>query len=197
MAGTARMTGESESGLSTRAGLPEPLRILLKKYPRGKWESHPNFVRLTRFWLDRHRSFRRTLGQLQEVMVRHRSGALSDSEMGAQVSRLAGSLFTALDSHHRIEEHHYFPKLVEREPALAEGIRLLDEDHAQMERALSDLARRANTMLAALADGPAREEAADFEKALAAFTRLLNRHLTDEEDLVVPVVLEHGSLISG
>jgi len=191
------MSGEEGSGLATRAGLPEALRALLRKYPRAKWESHPNFGRLTQFWLDRHRSFRRTLGQLREVMAGHRAGMISHSEMGAQVSRLAGGLFTALDSHHRIEEHHYFPKLVEREPALAEGIRLLDEDHDQMEHALSDLARRANTMLAALADGPATEEAADFEKALAAFTRLLNRHLTDEEDLVVPVVLEHGSLISG
>ncbi len=55
-----------ELALAVRAGLPDPLRLLVERYPRIGWEAHPNFTLLTRFWLDRHLGFRRMQGMLAE-----------------------------------------------------------------------------------------------------------------------------------
>ena len=53
-----------ELALAARAGLPDPLRVLVEQYPRPGWEAHPHFTALTRFWLDRHIGFRRMQGLL-------------------------------------------------------------------------------------------------------------------------------------
>ena len=40
--------------LEHRAGLPEPLRLLLDTHPRESWKAHPDFHGLVSFWLERH-----------------------------------------------------------------------------------------------------------------------------------------------
>lgn len=51
--------------LMQRDGLPDPLRALIKAFPRDGWEENPNYSRLIAFWLDRHMMFRRLLDQME------------------------------------------------------------------------------------------------------------------------------------
>ncbi len=175
-----------ELDLSTRPGLPEHLRALVIKHPRAGWAAHPNFGPLTRFWLDRHLMFRR-LGE----QMRLDAQALLDRDMEARafqsrLSRFGGMLVNQLHEHHHIEDEHYFPALQRREVKLKRGFEMLDKDHDAMDGLLHAFATAANE---ALRDPAA---AGRFLDALGSFEAMLNRHLIDEEEIVVPVLLEHG-----
>jgi hypothetical protein len=168
------------------------LRVLLEKHPRPGWEAHPEFDALTRFWLDRHLMFRR----LQASMVEETQGFLDHSAapraFGGRLSRLAGLYLNELHGHHQIEDMHYFPALRAQDARLGTGFDLLDRDHHDLDGGLHELAERANAVLRALDDPTGGHDAAGrLLGALEGFSTFLDRHLTDEEDLIVPVILEY------
>lgn len=178
--------------LAARSGLPDALRVLAERYPRPGWEAHPEFNALTRFWLDRHLMFRR----LQDMLVTETQGALDRKadprRSAASISRLAGLYLNELEGHHRIEDGHYFPLLRAQDPRLVAGFDLLDADHHALHEGLETLAARANAALRGLAAKPADlTPSGALLTDLERFGRLLDRHLTDEEELIVPVILEH------
>lgn len=176
--------------LDVRTGLPETLRALLDACPRIGWTDHPNFEGLTRFWLERHLMFRQVLDRMLAVTDTLADGGAPDVG-SVQIYRLAELLLGELHGHHRIEDGHYFPELRRLAPALALGFDLLDRDHLALDRALGDFATDTNAVLQSLRAGD-RGQAPRYRDALVQFRRLLDRHLEDEEDLVVPVLLKHG-----
>jgi len=75
---------------------------------------------------------------------------------------------------------------------LEAGFDLLDFDHHALDAGLNALTVAANDVLRTLGtDARALEPSARLKRKLDAFGRFLDRHLTDEEELVVPVILEH------
>lgn len=179
--------------LATRPGLPDALRVLVERYPREGWEAHPAFDGLTRFWLDRHLMFRsaqaRLIGDARGFLDRTRDPRRFASEL----NRLAGFFVGELHAHHNIEDVHYFPLLAAKEPRLERGFALLDADHHAIDPELDRLTRQTQAVLRALAStDTAGTETAALLATLERFARLLDRHLTDEEEIVVPVVLHHG-----
>ncbi|NQW15199.1 MAG: hemerythrin domain-containing protein [Rhodobacter sp.] len=177
--------------LTTRTGLPEHLRVLAELYPRTGWESHGNFNDLTRFWLDRHLMFRDVIAKLQTETM----GFLDQptDRYGAILQRYTGFFLNQLHSHHGIEDQHYFPALIALDARIAPGFELLDGDHKALDGHINGLAERTNAVLAALNQGQAAKTEADaLLTAQQAFERFLNRHLSDEEELVVPLILEYG-----
>lgn len=177
--------------LEHRTGLPDALRLLVAEYPREIWETHPNFDGLTRFWLDRHLAFRQLLPMLQG---RARDIVERDVEPNPQaLVQIAGGLLNDLHGHHQIEDYHYFPKLSKAEPRLQHGFKLLDADHHVLDGHIRALADRTNAVLQAISTGkPPREGAARLDEALTPFETFLDRHLSDEEEIVVPVILHHA-----
>jgi iron-sulfur cluster repair protein YtfE (RIC family) len=185
--------------LERRRGLPEALQVLLRDYPRPLWESHRNFDGLTRFWLDRHLMFRDLLGRLSAEnagFLDRRSPARTHA---ARTARYAGFLLNELHGHHHVEDNHYFPVLSGLEPRIARGFDLLDADHKALEGHLHGLADETNALLRAIealsGAGPeaaAHKAAGALQTRLEGFGRFLDRHLTDEEELVVPVILHHA-----
>ncbi|MEO0999030.1 MAG: hemerythrin domain-containing protein [Pseudomonadota bacterium] len=179
--------------LDRRAGLPDALRILLEKFPRAEWEGHGNFNAMTRFWLDRHLMFRRALARLETSSQEFLDRELEAAAFGQEFARVGSFFLQELHTHHHVEDAHYFPRLAAHEPRLARGFEILDADHHALEAALGGFAEDANALLARLDDpAAAREATGPVEARLATLHRFLDRHLTDEEEIVVPLVLEHA-----
>lgn len=184
------------TALAARTGLPEDLKLLLGAYPRRLWEEHPNFGPMTRFYLDRHAMFREAL----EVMGRQTQEAL-DRRLDPQAYarnfvRVANFFLGELTAHHQIEDHHFFPALARMEPRLARGFDMLETDHVAIHAALERFQEDANAMLRALAEAgketTGRKILGGMEAELGDLGALLDRHLTDEEDLVAPIILDKG-----
>lgn len=183
----------ARSDLSNRAGLPDALHVLLNDYPRDLWESHRNFDGLTRFWLERHLMFRRTLTQWQQETHSFLDKNRDPRAHGQMTARIGGFLINELHGHHQIEDAHYFPVLSAAEARLARGFDLLDADHHMLDAELQALCEAANAHLRNLAQGQdASGSAGAMLARLNGFEQFLNRHLLDEEDLVVPVILHHA-----
>lgn len=181
-----------ELALATRHGLPDALRVLVDRYPRGTWEAHPYFTAMTRFWLDRHLGFRRMqgmlIGETQGFLDRDRE----PRRYAHGLARLAGMFLNDLHGHHGIEDHHYFPLLKTLDARLERGFELLDADHHALDGEIHAMAEATNRVLAAVrSDRPAEAAAEALRGRLAVFERFLDRHLTDEEEIVVPVILDN------
>ena len=179
--------------LDQRVTLPDSLRVLLAELPRTDWERHENFGGLTQFWLKRHLMFR----QLSEMLISEaqafRDKQVTAADYAPRLSQLAGLFLGQLDAHHRMEDAHYFPQLSRLEPRLAAGFEILDRDHVVLEGGLHGLVAATNAVLREIQTGrDGQDPAAALETALSALAHLLERHLTDEEDLVVPVILKNG-----
>ena len=179
------MKTSDQDALHLRSGLPDALRVLVAQYPRPTWEGHPNFGELVRFWLERHVMFR----QLTDVL-RSDVEALLDKSVGFEtyaprLSRYGGMLLNQLHGHHQIEDSHYFPQLVQIDQRLERGFELLETDHEAMDALLQDFAAGANAVLQG-------GEAGVFRDRLLAFEKMLDRHLVDEEEIIVPVILDSG-----
>ena len=178
--------------LATRERLPDALRILVEKYPRAGWEGHPHFSELTRCWLDMHLGFRRMQGLLMAETEGFLDRAREPEAYARGLVRVAGQYLNGLHGHHNIEDHHYFPMLKALDARIASGFDLLDADHQAMDGAIHELAEATNAVLLAVrAATPAEAAAEVLRLRLGGFGRMLDRHLTDEEELVVPVILDN------
>ncbi len=186
------MTDDENRALERREGLPDALRVLVAELPRGTWEAHPNFSPLTRFWLERHLMFRDLLARLQGDTRAFLDDRAEARDYGRQTARLAQFLLQELHGHHSIEDHHYFPVLQGLDPRLEKGFVLLDADHHALDGHMNDLARDTNAMLEGLSGSDPKEGAGRLDTHLSQFGAFIDRHLTDEEDLVVPVILNYA-----
>jgi iron-sulfur cluster repair protein YtfE (RIC family) len=178
--------------LEHRKGLPDALRVLLETLPRSGWENHPNFDGLIRFWLDRHLMFRDVLGRLRQGSALYLDRQTDPRRHAAETARYAGFLLNELHGHHAIEDHHYFPALIGLDKRLVRGFELLDSDHHALDGHIHRMAETTNAFLGRLGEADERDRAAALAAALVRFETFLDRHLTDEEDLVVPVLLTYA-----
>lgn len=182
----------TDDALGQRSGLPAALQILLQDYPRDLWQGHGAFDGLTRFWMERHLGFRDLLGTLTADTRAYLDRSLEGPSHARRLARLGNMLVDGLHGHHGVEDAHYFPMLAGLEPRLARGFDLLDADHQALDGHLHGLTQAANAHLGALGQGAGQGEAGALLATLETFATFLDRHLTDEEDLVVPVILHHG-----
>ena len=176
--------------LETRTGLPDALRVLVEEIPRETWEAHPNFGGMVQFWLERHLMFRRLLDTLETDLQAVTNKDMSGPHYAQRLSRFGGMLLNQLHGHHQIEDMHYFPQLVRLDARIEQGFDLLEADHGAMDGLLNGMAEAANAVLQA---GPeAHREIGAFEQTLSGFGKMLDRHLIDEEEIIVPVILKTG-----
>ena len=74
------------------------------------------------------------------------------------------------------------------------GLDILEADHVELSGHLDALVGDANSVLASVeAEGPELfAKAGKLLNTLDEITDFLDRHLADEEDLIVPILLHHG-----
>lgn len=189
------MTRSDDShDLLTRTGLPDDLRLLHAQYPRGEWQRHDNIHGMAGFWLQRHDMFREMGKMLTGGIGDYREGR-TDAQGFARffVPRL-NHFLGHLDGHHNVEDQHYFPVFAQAEPRLARGFDILDSDHHMIHEALERNAEAANSFLRALEQDTDRQRFAadDYARENDRLIAMLARHLDDEEDLIIPLILDRG-----
>lgn len=180
--------------LPDRQSLPEDLKFLLHQFPRGTWRRHVNIRGMATMWLQRHAMFRELGGLLAETVQGHRDGRIGAYEFAQEFVPRLQFFLSELEGHHSVEDNYYFPTFVRAEPRLAPGFEILDRDHHQIHEALERNAKAANIFIQSLKKDPdsrrfAAESYADENAMLVA---MLTRHLDDEEDLIIPLILDHG-----
>jgi iron-sulfur cluster repair protein YtfE (RIC family) len=183
-----------ELRLDLRHGLPDALRVLLAEYPRDGWAADHNFQGLVSFWLERHMLFRRLLGLMQADTESLLDRTMGRTQFSSKLGRLGGMFVNDLHGHHQIEDQHYFPVLAAKETSIAKGFEILDRDHHAIDGHLAGFVASAKSVLQNHVDRRGLQDAAGvFHGDLLRLGGFLNRHLIDEEELIVPIILRHGA----
>ncbi len=180
--------------LAHRSGWPDDLRVLLARFPREQWTGHANLGEMARFWLSRHDMFRELATMIQTIETQFRAGTLPAAEFPRQLVPRLQFLLSQLNVHHQIEDLHYFPIFRAAETRLARGFDVLEGDHHAIHADMAATADTANALLRALAgEADILHRCGDnYAAASSALIKGLIRHLDDEEDLIVPLILERG-----
>ena len=174
-------------------GLPDEMRLLLDAYPRDSWAAHPGFREKTRQWLGAHRMFRQMAERIRRDAEGYLDSQLAPEDYAGRLSRVGGSLVGSLHGHHGWEDHSYFPELSAADPRFNAGLDVLEQDHADLDRVLDKFTRTANRAikLIQLDEAQARDEIGQLHGLAETIEAFLARHLTDEEELAVPIILHH------
>lgn len=180
--------------LDTRTGWPKSLRVLLDQYPREIWQGHANLGDMAQFWLERHDMFRELGRSLTAATGEFREGLIAPAQFQPWFAPRLQFFLQQLNTHHHIEDHHYFPILRAADARLAQGFDVLDRDHHVIHDEILRAADAANAMLRAMSgDADAvRRAGDDYAGINAKLVAGLVRHLSDEEDLIIPLILDRG-----
>ena len=158
--------------LSNRQTLPDDMRLLLTQYPRDAWPDHPNFAASIQNWMDKSRA---------------------PDDFAGRLSVYGNLLVRNLHGHHSWEDRSFFPELSAADARFDHGLDMLEADHGVLDEVLDRFTRVGNrvTKLLQLDEVQARDEAGLLLDIAVEIESYLSRHLTDEEDLVVPILLHH------
>ncbi len=183
-----------------RSGWPEDLRVLVARYPReqsGRPRQSPARWRGSVLLASATCSANWPL-MIAAIEAQHRSGDLSPGLDSSAPSwrRGCNSCFGRLGVHHQIEDLHYFP-IFRAEEQLARGFDVLEGDHHAIHADMAATAETANALLRALSANLGDKDALkrcgdDYAAASGGLIKGLVRHLDDEEDLIVPLILACG-----
>ncbi len=188
------MTAPANFLLLERDGLPDDLRWLVQKYPRENWQGHANVHGLANMWLSRHDMFRELGGMLTNGIGDYREGRLTAPDFARWFAPRLNHFLGHLDGHHNVEDYQYFPAFAKAEPLLKRGFEILDADHHTIHEGLERNAETANAFIRTLEEGEDRQRfAADaYANENSRLIAMLRRHLADEEDLIIPLILDRG-----
>lgn len=179
--------------IDLRAPFDRDTAILLADYPRDEWESHGNFAKSTKGWLNAHAGFR-AIGEYLQVNAEHwLDNNMSNDDFANEFGYYGNVLFQNLHGHHTWEDRNFFPEIFATEPKAERAIDLLEQDHETLDVVLDEIRKRGNRaiQLAVLDDTQMRDEVAPLRDAVEDLNALLARHLTDEEESIVPILLHY------
>lgn len=173
--------------------MPSDMQRLLDAYPRDTWEAHPGFREKTRNWLGAHRMFRRLAALVRTDTEGFLDGTMDARTYSDRLWHRGGRLVGNLHGHHGWEDHSYFPELSAADPRFDAGLAILEKDHETMNHVLDAFSRSADRAisLSRLDAAKARNEAGRLHEHAQTIEAFLNRHLADEEELAVPIILHH------
>ncbi len=180
--------------LESRTGWPPELRLVLDRYPRAVWPEHANLGELARFWLQIHDGFRDMARTLGGATLDLREGQVTHDRFRSWFAPRLRMFLHHLEGHHQIEDFQFFPRFGAAEPRLLTGFAVLESDHGVIHEAMDKLVETANGFLNVPVNNsdPLRRSGDRYADASDRLMRLLTRHLDDEEDLIVPLILERG-----
>jgi hemerythrin-like domain-containing protein len=184
--------------LDTRAGWPADLRLLIDRYPRETWTGHANLGAMAQFWLSRHDMFRDIAGALEQATAAFRDGSASTQDFRAWFAPRLQFFLQQLNAHHQVEDLHFFPVFQAAEARLAHGFTVLETDHQTIHGSIDTTVEAANALLRTPVNDDAMRGAGErYAAASEVLLRQLRTHLGDEEDLIVPLILDRTEAALG
>ncbi len=176
-----------------RDGLPSELQTLLADYPRDAWETHPNFAEAIEHWLGAHLYFKRMGAILTKETQLFLDDKRSTREFGARIGHYGNEIIQHLHNHHHWEDHTFFPEISAADKRFDIGLDMLETDHTDMDVLLDRFTTAGNTAIKSAQNDPpkAYDAAGKLLSSTQAIQTFLDRHLEDEEDLIVPILLHH------
>jgi hypothetical protein len=176
--------------IETRSGLDNDLRKLLFAIPPNEWPEHINYDGTAAFWQAVHRSLLTESGALTsglEQLTDMQPGDMQRGLLMNDMRHLGRHLLGHAYMHHHVEDNHYFPRFIERFPQLAKPIELLDSDHRVLEETLGSIGRHIEGFNTGKTG---RDEIGAALGDARKLDHILKRHLADEEDIVIPALLQ-------
>lgn len=179
--------------LASRQALPQDMGLLLRDYPRDAWPDHPNFARSIQNWMGAHQMFRQLGDVTRSETEMYLDRARDANDFAGRLSVYGNLLVRNLHGHHTWEDRAFFPELAAADSRFEHGLEMLESDHEVLDDVLERFTRAGNRVvkLVQLDEAQARDEAGDVLKIATEIEGYLARHLADEEDLVVPIILHH------
>jgi hemerythrin-like domain-containing protein len=159
--------------------------FLYNKLPPDKWFG-ADYAYKTSGWLKVHTNIRKRQRILVQISEAYISGEFDWSEYRSQILKRINMHVLKLHQHHEVEDEGFFPEFVSMYPKLAPAFEILGHDHEYLNELLDKLQIQ-NDMLAR-SEVEDKALAEELHKTLVAVTDLLQQHLTDEEDLVIPIL---------
>lgn len=182
--------------------MPDAALFLAGAYPRADRAQHRDLCSTGRAWLGNHRYFRDAIVRLDGTLAALDPFGLNTRSFSDDVSLQVQRLLGGLSGHHRVEDDHYFPAFRAAEPRLGTGFDVLDADHHFIHGAIVCLSETAVRVINEFAGpvptlGAARGHLRDdFLDEVRRFGAAMTRHLDDEEDLVIPFLLQRNGAAS-
>lgn len=172
--------------------LPQEMRTLLHDYPRDAWPDHPHFARSIQNWLGAHQMFRDLGNHIETQTQRMLDKDIDEDRYLNTLNRYGTALIQNLHGHHSWEDQSYFPELSRADPRFDRGLDVLESDHDMLDKVLDDFTRTLVRAIHVTQDADAlTSDCATILGHADVINRFLSRHLADEEDLVVPILLHH------
>ena len=173
--------------------MPGAMRLLLDAYPRDSWDAHPGFKENTRHWLGAHQMFRRLAQLVRTDAETYLDQNIAADDYAGRLSYYGGALVGNLHGHHGWEDYNFFPELSAADPRFDAGLEILEKDHADLDQVLNSFTLTANRAIKLfhLDEQQARDEVGALRGTAQVIEAFLQRHLTDEEELAVPIILHH------
>lgn len=153
--------------------------------PPDDW-FNPDYAYKTSTWLTMHARIQQRQRRLQQASDAYQDHRLDWAAYKTQTLRQLTSHIDHLHGHHGIEDGQYFPRFVKNYPQLAAGFAILDHDHHRLNAALNTLQQSARTLHRSELED--QQLAETLHQQLSQVGVLLSRHLSDEEDLVIPIL---------
>jgi hemerythrin-like domain-containing protein len=149
---------------------------------------------MARFWLSRHAMFRELSAAIEQIAALFRGGKRPPEGFARQLVPRLQFMLDQLNVHHQIEDLHYFPIFRAADDRLARGFDVLEGDHHHIHAEMARTAATANALLRALqgASDAVQRCGDNYADASGALLAGLVRHLDDEEDLIVPLILDRS-----
>lgn len=159
--------------------------FLYEQLPPDKW-FNADYVYKTSGWLNIHSDIRKRQRIIAQISEAYHSGNFEWSEYRTQILPRINQHILKLHHHHNIEDQGYFPTFISMYPQLKSGFEILDRDHVYLDGLLNEWQALNGKLATSEVEDKALAE--QLHKILVDASDLLSQHLTDEEDLVIPIL---------
>ena len=159
--------------------------FLFNKLPPDQWFS-ADYAYKTLGWLKVHTNIRKRQRILTQISAGYQSGEYNWAGYRSQLLKCINMHILKLHQHHGVEDEGFFPEFIRMYPQLQAGFEILGRDHVRLDALLDKLQVQNDTL--ARSNVEDKVLAAQLHQTLVEATDLLSQHLTDEEDLVIPIL---------